>query len=323
MNRSIGLNLVLAALAACTTHASPNRPSPVEPLPPPVRPLPVPPAPPTPPPPRPAAPDLTPRKGLDYYPPCTETRRDICMQISKRPADHHRKPDGPRRPDGPHHPKDEDAGPDKPPPDPVSDCFGEQPYCAATVPGVGAFARPQEMWVGRRATLQFAIAPDDGVLIEELGGGSPAVTRPVEVGRCMRATLEAPAAIAVLAGNGEVRRLPDKLAGASWGWSVEPRQSGAFPLRARVEVLESVGGRCTDHVLEAYTKLVPVDVRVTVWQRMKDDLDRSKGWKDRFVAFTRSWESMGITLLSLLLLGLLIGAARFLVVRRRLARFGE
>jgi hypothetical protein len=139
----------------------------------------------------------------------------------------------------------------------------------------------------------------------------------------MRVTLEAPDGIAIAGGNGVVQRLPDPLAGASWGWSVEPRRDGLFAVRARVEVLESVSGRCTAHVLEDYTKIVPVDVRVTVFQRLVDDIHHSKTPEDKVAAVFRSWETMGIAFLSLLLLGLLIGGGRFLMVRRRLGRFNE
>jgi hypothetical protein len=210
----------------------------------------------------------------------------------------------------------------KPLPDPVSDCFGGQPLCAATGPGMGAFGRPPELRVGEHGALRFAVAPDDGVLIQELGG-QPAAIHQVDLGRCMRVTLEAPDGIAVAGGNGEVRRLPNQLAGASWGWSVQPRRDGLFAVRARVEVLESVSGRCTAHVLEDYTKIVPVDVRVTVFQRLVDDINHSKTPEDKVAAVFRSWETMGIAFLSLLLLGLLIGGGRFLMVRRRLGRFNE
>jgi hypothetical protein len=318
--RILPWTLACALLMSCSTSS--ERAPPAEPLPPAPRPSPpiipvisVPAPVPAPSPPGPPAVDLTPRPGRPYYPPCTAERTDICLQLNKKPAqsgggsgNRHRP-----RPIGGETTND----PVKPPPDPPEPCPTDRPECRAPEQGMGSFGRPRALWVNRAAGLEFAVGMDQDTIIRELGDTPPAGFRDVNVAECMRVTLDAPDAVEIVGPNAQVRRLPEGWPGAFWNWSIRPRANGVFPVHAKVEVLRSEGGKCLEIPIDAYTRLVPIEVRASVWP------DRKRCIRDGREVACRTfwtWQSIGMIVLSILFLALLIGAIAAAGRRRRRIR---
>jgi hypothetical protein len=173
--------------------------------------------------------------------------------------------------------------------------------CNEALPGRGAFRDPGEMWVDSEATLEFAVAMTNEGVARELGeSDAPSNSRDINIGRCMRVTLEPNPAIRIVGANGETKRLGRDMNRASWSWSVMPLREGESRLRGRVEVLAQRDGRCTEQVLDQYTERVQVRIQISTWKSLLRSLGEAKNLGDVLKALFSSWEGAVLGLVALI-----------------------
>lgn len=191
--------------------------------------------------------------------------------------------------------------------------------CNASVLGRGSFAKAPEMWVGEPAELEFAVGLTDAAVERELlPDDSPARVQDVNIGRCMRVTLEPNAHFDITGANGEIRRLSRDMGRASWRWTVMPTRAGKTGVSAKVEVLKRSGDTCTGEQYDEYTERVTVDVQIGWWDRFLVALGEAKGVGDVFSALFKSWETALIALAALITaFGGVVGAFRGLSPKGR------
>lgn len=169
--------------------------------------------------------------------------------------------------------------------------------CNRAAPGRGAFAKAPEMWVDMPAELVFAAAPSDAVVRIELGRRRQAEeAEDIAIGRCMRVTLEEHPAFDILTRNGETRILSRDRDRASWKWMIRPKDSGAYDLRARVEVLRMAGEDCTDRSWDNYKSEVHVQVEISFWKSFLRALREAKTVGELFGALFQSWKTALVSL---------------------------
>jgi hypothetical protein len=184
--------------------------------------------------------------------------------------------------------------------------------CNDAVLGRGSFAKPPEMWVGQLADLKFAVGKTDAAVARELlPDDRPAEIQDVNIGRCMRVTLEQNNHFDIKSPNGEVKRLSRDMGRASWRWSVLPTRPGTVEVRVKVEVLKRVGDSCTKDQFDEYTEHVSVAVQIGWWQKLLAGLGEARGVGDVFAALFKSWETALIALAALITaLGGVVAAVR-------------
>jgi hypothetical protein len=191
------------------------------------------------------------------------------------------------------------AAPAAVPPPPA--CAPASLDCNESLPGRGAFATPPPMWVGQPADLTFAVGKTDAGIVRELAPrNQPARTVRVNIGRCMKVTLEEDSRFDILSRNGETKRLAKDMDRASWRWSVRPKLAGVTEFRAKVEVLRKDGNRCTDEALDEYTERVEVQVQIGLGSRFKGAVGEATETGGLFAALFKSWQGALVSLAALL-----------------------
>jgi hypothetical protein len=320
--------LACALLVSCGTASDRDPPADIpvpvpQPLPP-VAPAAPEPAPAPAPAPSPAI-DPAPPLSRPYYPPCTAERTDICLQISKIPVNGGGGAGGRRKPVGGKVIRDPKFPPDVPdPPDPPESCPADRLDCRIAQQGWGSFGRPRGLQVNRADGLEFAVGMDQDTIIRELGDTPPAGFRDVNVAECLRVTLDTPAALEIVGPNAQIRQLPRGKPGDFWSWAIRPKRSGAFTVHAKVEVLRSENGKCTEIPLDAFTRRVALDVSAAgprpkpvptpMCLKNGQEVPCDSRW---------SWTMLGWLTLSILLAGLVVAIIAKGRRRRRLRRVDE
>jgi hypothetical protein len=212
-------------------------------------------------------------------------------------------------------------------PEPIPDepCPADRLDCRIAQQGWGSFGRPRGLQVNRADGLEFAVGMDQDTIIRELGDTPPAGFRDVNVAECLRVTLDTPAALEIVGPNAQIRQLPRGKPGDFWSWAIRPKRSGAFTVHAKVEVLRSENGKCTEIPLDAFTRRVALDVSAAGSSRptpvphpMCLKNGRAAPCDSRW-----SWTMLGWLILSILLVGLVIAIIAKGRRRRRLRRVDE
>jgi hypothetical protein len=149
---------------------------------------------------------------------------------------------------------------------------------------------------------------DEETIIRELGDTPPAGYRDINVAECMRVTLDTPAEVEIVGPNAQTRQLPEGKLGDFWNWSIRAKQKGAYTVHAKVEVLRSEQGKCTEIPVDSFTERVSLDVRAedaplpvppgrTCLRNGREVPCDSSWW---------SWTLLGWLTLAILLVGLVI-----------------
>jgi hypothetical protein len=191
------------------------------------------------------------------------------------------------------------AAPPAPPARPG--CASADLDCNGDHSGRGAFAKPPQLWVGKPDDLRFAVGLTDAAIARELAPGDSATgSAPVNIGRCMRVTLEKSGLFDIVGPNGEIRRLAHDMGRASWSWTVLPKQAGRAEARAKVQVLKAAAGRCTEEAMDEYTESVAMSITIGRWRSFLDALASASSAGDVFAALFKSWEGALVSLTALL-----------------------
>ena len=168
--------------------------------------------------------------------------------------------------------------------------------------GLGAFAVPPPMEVGRWYNVEFLVAPNAQGLKEEAAGKSTEASKDIYTAPRMRVTLVADEDFKVVAKTPEVQALGlDK--SATWQWNVSPSSGGDLELTAHVAPLDAQGENLDD-----YTKYVTVHARVGGYQSFLSGVRNATSAGDVLTALFKSWREALVALAALI-------AAAF-VVRR-------
>jgi hypothetical protein len=179
-------------------------------------------------------------------------------------------------------------------------CGAQDLDCNGLHIGKGAFAKPPQFWVGKADDLRFAVGLTDVAIARELApGDTPTPSAPVNLGRCMRVTLEKSARFDIVSANGETRRLARDMGRASWSWTILPKQAGRAEARALVEVLQAADGRCTSEAVDQYTEAVSMNFTIGRWRSFLDAVGSASNAGEVFSALFKSWEGALVSLTAL------------------------
>lgn len=184
-----------------------------------------------------------------------------------------------------------------------ADDLGNQvpPFTDPQDRGVGAFATPPPMEVGRWFNVEFLVAQNTQGMKEEAGGKTTEAPKQIYIAPKMRVTLLPDQDFKAVAKTPEVQAIGlDR--SATWQWNVSPVSGGDLELTAQVQPLDAKG-----EVVDTYTKYVKVHAKVGGYQSFISGTKNATGVGDALATLFKSWRE------TLLALAALIVAAFFVV----------